>query len=246
MYNILDMEKKSLFSRLSNVGKILNRAAFSDVDQKITKYHEEVMKNLPALLNSAKDSGARICVLAKYGLQQLPILKSNDIISDQFASLHKATFGATTSTVYDTLSEEYIDARIAEGKGKYISADKQVDTSTCLFPDYTWVIKGANHTVRSNWENDRIYTVITADRQCTIDDFEGGAFFVYDWKTDITAPMTPENCHTEHWTADKDEDNPQGIFAKLRVAIASFLRWCKSLYAVIQAKLAEKQAEPAA
>ena len=33
------MEKKSLFSRLSNVGKILNRAAFSDVDQKITKYH---------------------------------------------------------------------------------------------------------------------------------------------------------------------------------------------------------------
>ena len=32
------MEKKSLFSRLSNVGKILNRAAFSDVDQKITKY----------------------------------------------------------------------------------------------------------------------------------------------------------------------------------------------------------------
>ena len=33
------MEKKSLFSRLSNVGKILNRAAFSDVDQKITKYN---------------------------------------------------------------------------------------------------------------------------------------------------------------------------------------------------------------
>ena len=30
--------KNSFFSRLSNVGKILNRAAFSDVDQKITKY----------------------------------------------------------------------------------------------------------------------------------------------------------------------------------------------------------------
>ena len=30
--------KKSFFSRFSNTGKIMNRAAFSDVDQKITKY----------------------------------------------------------------------------------------------------------------------------------------------------------------------------------------------------------------
>lgn len=30
--------KKNIFSRLSNIDKILNRAAFSDVDEKITKY----------------------------------------------------------------------------------------------------------------------------------------------------------------------------------------------------------------
>ena len=30
--------KKNFLSRLSNIGKIMNRAAFSDVDQKITKY----------------------------------------------------------------------------------------------------------------------------------------------------------------------------------------------------------------
>ena len=30
--------KNSFFSRLSNIGKIMNRAAFSDVDEKITKY----------------------------------------------------------------------------------------------------------------------------------------------------------------------------------------------------------------
>ena len=30
--------KNSFLSRLSNIGKIMNRAAFSDVDQKITKY----------------------------------------------------------------------------------------------------------------------------------------------------------------------------------------------------------------
>lgn len=31
-------KKKSFLSRLSNIGKIMNRAAFSDVDEKITKY----------------------------------------------------------------------------------------------------------------------------------------------------------------------------------------------------------------
>ena len=31
--------KNKFFSRLSNIGKIMNRAAFSDVDEKITKYH---------------------------------------------------------------------------------------------------------------------------------------------------------------------------------------------------------------
>ena len=31
--------KNKFFSRLSNIGKIMNRAAFSDVDDKITKYH---------------------------------------------------------------------------------------------------------------------------------------------------------------------------------------------------------------
>ena len=29
---------KSFLSRISNIGKIMNRAAFSDVDEKITKY----------------------------------------------------------------------------------------------------------------------------------------------------------------------------------------------------------------
>ena len=30
---------KSFLSRMGNLGKIMNRAAFSDVQQKITKYH---------------------------------------------------------------------------------------------------------------------------------------------------------------------------------------------------------------
>lgn len=33
------MGKKNIFSHFSDIGKIMNRAAFSDVDQKIIKYH---------------------------------------------------------------------------------------------------------------------------------------------------------------------------------------------------------------
>ena len=219
------------------------RQEYAGLIQKVTYYHENVQTKIPSLLKLAEDNGAFLCILAKYGTQQLPLLQSNDLVSDQFVSLKSATFGATTSTIYDTLPDDYLAQREAEGKGKYLSPDKQVDTSTCLYPDYTWVIKGGNHTTRSWWENERIYTVLTSDRQMTIDDFEGTPFYVFDQKTDITEPMTAENCHTEHWTADRQQDEPQSFLQKIRNAFQSFFRWCKALFDLLKERAVQKNAE---
>lgn len=60
-------------------------------------------------------------------------------------ALYDQSFGATSSKVTEKLSDKYIAAQTEKGLGKYISPDKQVDASTCLFPETTWIIKNADH-----------------------------------------------------------------------------------------------------
>ncbi|MBR2078717.1 MAG: hypothetical protein IJ962_00770, partial [Clostridia bacterium] len=192
------------------------RTEYAGLIKKLDDYHENVRVRIPELLTQVKDSGANLAIIAKYGCQMIPLTESQTLVADQFASVNSASFGATTSTVYDTLSEEYIAGRVSEGKGKYISPDKQIDASTCLFPDNTWFIKGNKHSNWSQWETEVLYTVTTADRQLTVDDFDFGQYVIYDKANNYAVGMTEENCHIEAWEADKEKDYPTSILTKIK------------------------------
>ncbi|MGN1195335.1 MAG: hypothetical protein ACI4SB_07610, partial [Acutalibacteraceae bacterium] len=128
------------------------RTKYAGLIAKIDYFNENVRQRLPELMKKLEADGVNIAIIAKYGYQIVPIIKSADALADQYVSVNRASFGATTSTVYGTLSEDYIAERIEEGKGQYISPDKQIDASTCIFPDYTWFTKGVNHSDRPNGE----------------------------------------------------------------------------------------------
>ena len=157
----------------------------------------------------------------------IPNCTSSDMVSDQFASVERSSFGATTSTVYETLSDEYIAHRTAEGKGHYISPDKHIDASTCLTPDSTWFIKGSSHSNWTTYELKILYEVASADRQLTVKDFPYTQFMVYDTKADLLYPMTEENCNTEFWDADPDIYKPETFADKITVAVKAIVRWFK-------------------
>ena len=163
----------------------------------------------------------------------MPICATSDAVSDQFASVKRSSFGATTSSVYETLSEDYINQRIAEGKGKYISPDKLIDASTCICPDTTWFIKGSSHSNWTTYEVKIMYDVASADRQLTVDDFEYSQFMVYNTEADTLEPMTEENCNTEYWDADPDIYKPTSFIDKFKVAITSFVHWLKLFFEYI-------------
>ena len=212
------------------------RTQYAGLIEKIENYHETVAKNADALMQSVVDDGVNLAILCKYGFQMVPICEESYLVSDQYVSVRKASFGATTSTIFDTLSDDYIAEQEARGLGKYISPDKQVDASTCLFPDYTWFTKNATHTLRTDKEVRIMYSVITADRQLTVDDFTCTQFMVYDTETKTTAPMTTENCHTEHWTEDEMKqptDKKTAIFTGL----ISFFKWLIELFKLLRPKL---------
>ena len=213
------------------------RTKYAGLIEKLDRYHTEVVERIPELMQGLADSGSNIAIISKYGFQIVPTCESTDAVADQYASVKNSSFGATTSTIYGTLPDEYIAQREAEGKGKYISPDRQIDASTCLFPDYTWFTKGARHGNWTRTENEIMYTVTTADRQLTVDDFDLTQFMVYDAENKVMVPMTADNCHTEYWTADEEIDYPQSFLQKLKNYFSALKVWFQQLFAVLKARM---------
>lgn len=214
------------------------REKYAGLISKLDNYDTNVRQRIPELIQKIKDDGANFGVISKYGYQIIPICASSDVVSDQFASVKRSSFGATTSTVYETLSDEYIAQRIAEGKGKYISPDKLIDASTCISPDSTWFIKGSSHSNWTTYELKIMYDVATADKQITVDDLPYTQFMVYDTKSDTLSPMTADNCHIENWDADPDIYKPDSFFDKITVAVNAMVRWTKLLIDLLISKIA--------
>ena len=227
------------------------REEYAGLIAKLDNYDKEVRSQIPEILSKADDDeNCALAIFAKYGMQIAPIVQNTDAVGDQFASLTNASFGATTSTIFDTLSDEYIAQRVAEGKGKYISPDKQVDASTCLYPDYTWIIKGASHSKYVDIES--CMPVMIAEnmylhgKQLTVDDFECGQYVIFDYKTaDKTAKMTEENCDTYYWKAEQYVDpNENKAEYAIRLLI-KLISWLIDIIPVIVAGLEKVPAEKA-
>lgn len=218
------------------------RVKYAGLIEKIEGFDQKVRQQLPELLKKLENDGVNIAVVAKYGYQIVPIIKSSDALADQYVSVKRASLGATTSTVYGTLSNNYITDRIDQGFGQYISPDKQIDASTCLFPDYTWFAKGVNHSDRPDAEYEILYAVVRADRQLTINDFKYSQFMVYDNDTKVMSSMTTENCDIYNWEANDAEDNPTNKDEWTNALVVSFIRWLTGLLKVLVKVIAAKTA----
>ncbi len=211
------------------------RIKYAGLIEKIDNYDVKVRQQIPALLKQIEEE-SNVAVTAKYGLQIAPICKDPYAIGDQFSSLTNASFGATTSKIYNTLSDDYIAARVAEGKGKYISPDKQVDASTCAFPDSTWIIKGASHSLYSDSEH-KIFGTAAAcaakDVQLTVDDLALTQYIVYSYETNSGSPMTEENCNSYNWKVkeeSKEEDRPRTLMEFLTALFNWFTALIKKFF----------------
>lgn len=218
------------------------RVKYAGLIEKLDNYDVKVRQKLPEILKQVEADGVKIVVFAKYGYQIVPIIESADAVADQYVSASRASFGATTSTVYGTLDEDYIVNRLAEEKGKYISPDKQIDASTCLFPEYTWFAKGVSHSDRPDAEYEILYAAMRADRQLTVDDFKYSQFMVYDNDTKVMSAMTEENCNTYNWEANNAEDNPTNKDEWVSALIRSLIRWLTGLLKVLVKVISAKAA----
>lgn len=211
------------------------RKEYAGLIEKIESYDSLVRDNLTTLMKSFGENGVNVAILSKYGFQLLPICKSSEAVADEFTSVKRSSFGATASTIYTVLGDDYI-AALGE-KSKYVSPDKRVDASTCLYPDSTWFVKGSSHTLWNKYEDEIVHTVATADKQLTVNDFEYTQYMVYDSENDTMSPMTEENCNTEKWVANEELDNPETKQGKLVSFLWALINWFRNLFDMIKEKL---------
>ena len=212
------------------------RTEYAGLIAKIENYNAVVRQHIPEILTGAVQSGVHFGVISKYGFQTLPICETNYLISDQFASVGRSSFGATTGTIYEDLSDEYLAARREAGFGDYLSPDGQIDASTCLFPESTWFIKGSSHSNWSDWELRLLYDIASSKEQLTVkDSCWPSRFVVYSYTNpdedsdgEIEA-MTTENCDTENWEADDSAKNANP-FQKVIKAIKVWFGWLRALF----------------
>lgn len=181
--------KEQLFKENSDGYYTVDKAEYAGYIEKIDNYHYNVQTRNKEILLAAKESGVNISVIAKYGSNLLPVEKDSSAQGDGRIETRSLSLGATCSDISKTLSEQYI----AEHDSTYISKDKKIDASTCLFPDNTWFIRDIGHgTFPGGIEQFKSYLLHSKD-PLSVEDMEQYGytrFMTYSEKTDSLTEVT--------------------------------------------------------
>ena len=210
---------------------------------KIRNFHENVAMKEAQIIADCQADGVEFGVMTKYGYPSVPIFVESDLLSDGYTALQYSSFGATTSDYNTTLHASYIKSQEAKGLGKYISADKKVDASTCLLPDTTWFVGGISHVNFPEAMEILMQHFLTSDNLFTVDsDPRYPQFSLYDESKEVLVPLTEKNAASSIVGADvlpSFGDSLTGFIARVRAFIEKFVY---NLRALITGIVGEAQA----
>ncbi len=120
---------------------------------------EDTMKKLEA-------AGVKFGYVSHYNSRQLPIYSGYTAHGDGVLESDRTSGGAIFAKFGETLT----DAEIAGVAAEYISPDKVVNASTCLYKDRTWIVKNAKHVGCKDGSDhtEFAYWLITQETQPTV------------------------------------------------------------------------------
>ena len=193
------------------------RTKYAGLIDKILYYREHVSSDLDGFYKKLDEYGVHYGFVAKYGFLNAPFTKDADLLSDALASLKHVAYGATTAPVGKTLSEDYL-SKVPADKLKYISPDKQVDLSTCIQPDRTWILKNAHHDEIDSLEP-IIWEFLNGTNETVDTVTSGSQFMVFNYETLKASTMTADNC-ADYEFIERPEEEPT-----TETRVVSFMRF---------------------
>ena len=200
---------------------------YAGLIEKIDNYHNKVGLHIADILKAYTDAGVNFTCVAKYGYVASPICTSyRNAQSDGMAIVKDASLGATSADFAQILSDSYLSSHDA----KYISSDRIIDASTCLYPESTWFVKNLVHSTMHGVLENLCATLIAKETQPTVFDSERyPQFMVYDGRDGSLVPL---NDVSDIDTSDA-VTNPTGIvgfFAKIKAFFESIFAKIRALF----------------
>ena len=176
------------------------KAEYAPIIEEVRWFHENVQSNAALIIREMMEAGVRVEIDAEYGFPQYPLSEDSAEIGDMLTGVKYKSLGATVSDIDGTLSDKYIAERKAAGFGAYISPDRQIDASTCLFPENTWFFKNINHI----WTPQLRQHYVEFCRHEFDDVFSSPdhpQFLIYDPDEPTLIPLTADNDITPDFSA---------------------------------------------
>ncbi len=141
---------------------------YSVLREKIEKFRHEILDHKKETLNAINNNkSVNLYVISKYGFSSLPLTPSFNNMSDGVIDTKYSSFGATTAEFGKTLSDEIITRG-----GKYVNPEKNIDASTCMFPDQTWFINHYKHEKINNSLEEMMDALLYSTGQATVESFQ--------------------------------------------------------------------------
>ncbi len=157
---------------------------YAALREKVETYNRLVRAKKAETLQALNEH-ASVYVLSRYGYSSIPLTPSYQSLGDGNIDAKYSSFGATTAPFGKQLPAAYLET-VAPA---YISPDKTIDASTCMFPQQTWFIRNMKHSRSAPSIRTFITTLLNYDGQATVETFaEYPRFLQYDEKTDTLLP----------------------------------------------------------
>ena len=169
---------------------VLKDEDLSVLKARIETYNTDVRETREAVLKSFDASG-NFAILSRYGSPAFPLTDASDLIGDTVIETKASSLGALTAPVGDYFSEEELEGVPEE----YISPDKTVNASTCMFPEKTWFINNAGHFETHLTESYYDFFLF-AEEELTCDKTDFGRFCTFD-KESVTLMKDTSEPHKE-------------------------------------------------
>ncbi len=147
---------------------------FSGLKDKITEYNTKIRPYKTDTLKQI-NSTSYLYVISRYGYSGMFLTPSWQTATDMIIDVKYSSFGATSAEYNCILSDEYIK----NIDPKYISPDKSVSTSSCLFPEQTWLIRHFTHAASCNSFEIFKKTLLYYNGQANVNTFEEYPRFMY-------------------------------------------------------------------
>ena len=166
---------------------------YAGIIEKANRYHNEVMAHTGDLINDSVANGVETYIVAKYGSRMVPIVKNADVQSDSTVTTANSSHGAATAPLYGSFSDDFVKGIQTANGGKYLSADHQIDASSCLLPDHTWLIKNLFHHENPDQVEKMIAAFFDYDGYMSVFDQEVYPQYLnYDRDTDSISPLSSD------------------------------------------------------